>query len=42
VRLRALAEELEPLAEAVDTLRRLHRAAWLERHKAFGWEALDI
>ncbi|TLS51156.1 beta-N-acetylhexosaminidase [Paenibacillus antri] len=42
LRLRALADELEPLAESIDALRKLHRANWLADCKPFGWEALDI
>ena len=35
-------QDLPLLREKVETLRKTHRAAWMELNKPFGWEVLDI
>ena len=40
--LRSMMAECDELAERLRALRDSHRAAWMEYHKAFGWEIHDL
>jgi len=41
-KLAALAEECDVIIEKINTLRKEHRASWMQYNKPFGWEIHDI